>query len=123
MAEAQIHFYQDSNPLLGVRGPPYHPDSPSVMTGDLAQAEKNVEHIVEIVEQADGADGCRGLHRGECQHSSVENNELARHDLEQGERVGVPVALLILIALFGAIVAALLPIGLAVICILAASGS
>ena len=53
---------------------------------------------------------------------SVETNELARHDLEQGERVGVPVALLILVVLFGAIVAALAPIGLSVICIIAALG-
>ena len=52
----------------------------------------------------------------------METNELARHDLEQGERVGVPVALLILVVLFGTIVAALVPIGLSVICIIAALG-
>ena len=120
VAEAQ-HFYQDSNPLL-VSADRRTTLIPLRMTGDLAQAEKNVEHIVEIVEQANGADGVEVYIVGNAS-IALENNELARHDLEQGERVGVPVALLILIALFGAIVAALLPIGLAVICILAALGT
>ncbi len=53
---------------------------------------------------------------------SFESNELALHDLEQGERIGVPVALLILVALFGTIVAALAPIGLAVVAIIVALG-
>ena len=38
-----------------------------------------------------------------------------RKDLEKGERIGIPVALLILLALFGAVVAALVPLGLAVV--------
>ena len=53
---------------------------------------------------------------------SLENNELATHDLEQGERVGVPIAVLILVALFGAVAAALVPIGLSIIRIIAALG-
>ena len=42
------------------------------------------------------------------------------HDLEQGERFGIPVALIILLALFGTVIAALLPIGLAVVAIIVA---
>ena len=42
--------------------------------------------------------------------------------MEQGERVGIPVALLILLALFGAVVAALIPIGLAIVAIVIALG-
>ena len=53
---------------------------------------------------------------------SYESNELAREDLEQGERFGIPVALIILVALFGTTVAALVPVGLAFACIIVAPG-
>ena len=92
-----------------------------VLAGDLEQAEGNVEHILEIVENADASGDFNVLMVGSAS-ISYDQNELARHDLEQGERVGVPVALLILLVLFGTVVAALLPIGLSVICIVAALG-
>ena len=114
------HYYQLNNEAL------VSPDRtttlmPLALTGDLEEAERNVEHILEIVEKADAASEFRVLIVGTAT-ISVETNELARHDLEQGERVGVPVALLILVVLFGTIVAALVPIGLSVICIIAALG-
>ena len=92
-----------------------------VLTGRLKDAEKNVGHILDIVEEADAADDFRVLMSGTAS-ISFESNELALHDLEQGERIGVPVALLILVALFGTIVAALAPIGLAVVAIIVALG-
>ena len=114
------HYYQLNNEAL------VSPDRtttlmPLVLTGDLEEAERNVEHVLEIVEEADAASEFRVLIVGTAT-ISVETNELAGHDLEQGERVGVPVALLILVVLFGTIVAALVPIGLSVICIIAALG-
>ena len=114
------HYYQLNNEAL------VSPDRtttlmPLALTGDLEEAERNVEHVLEIVEEADAASEFRVLIVGTAT-ISVETNELARHDLEQGERVGVPVALLILVVLFGTIVAALVPIGLSVICIIAALG-
>ncbi len=114
------HYYQLNNEAL------VSPDRtttlmPLALSGDLEEAERNVEHILEIVEKADAASEFRVLIVGTAT-ISVETNELARHDLEQGERVGVPVALLILVVLFGTIVAALVPIGLSVICIIAALG-
>ena len=48
---------------------------------------------------------------------AFENGEIAESDLVQGERIGIPVAMLILLVLFGAVVAALMPIGLAVVSI------
>ena len=92
-----------------------------VLAGDLEEAEGNVENILEIVENADASGDFTVLMVGTAS-ISYDQNELARHDLEQGERVGVPVALLILLVLFGTVVAALLPIGLSVICIVAALG-
>ena len=94
---------------------------PFRLAGDLNEAEGHAEHILEIVEAADGADGFRVLTSGRAS-ISVEQNELALHDLEQGERFGIPVALLILVALFGSLVAALAPIGLAIVAIVIALG-
>lgn len=94
---------------------------PFRLAGDLNEAEGHAEHILEIVEAADGVDGFRVLTSGRAS-ISVEQNELALHDLEQGERFGIPVALLILVALFGSLVAALAPIGLAIVAIVIALG-
>ena len=94
---------------------------PLVMTGDLGEAEANVEHLLEIVEKADEAEDFRALMGGTAS-ISFESNELAQEDLEQGERFGIPVALIILLALFGAVVAALVPLGLAIVAIVIALG-
>ena len=93
-----------------------------VMAGDLGQAEGNIKNVLAIVEDADDASSDFTVLMVGSASISYDQNELARHDLEQGERVGVPVALLILLVLFGTVVAALLPIGLSVICIVAALG-
>ena len=91
------------------------------IAGDFDEAAVNVKEVIKVVERADEADDFRVLISGPAS-VSYETNEFARHDLEQGERVGVPVALLILLALFGAVVAALIPIGLAIIAIVIALG-
>ena len=115
------HYYQLNNEAL------VSPDRKAtiialVMAGDLGQAEGNIERVLEIVEEADHASSDFTVLMVGSASISYDQNELARHDLEQGERVGVPVALLILLVLFGTVVAALLPIGLSVICIVAALG-
>ena len=84
------------------------------MAGTLEEAERNIEHVFEALDEVTGEDGFRVLIVGQAS-SSYETNEFATHDLEQGERFGVPVALLILLVLFGAVVAALVPIGLAIV--------
>ncbi len=91
------------------------------ITGDFDEAAVNVKEVIEVVERADEADDFRVLISGSAS-VSYETNEFARHDLEQGERVGILVALLILLALFGAVVAALIPIGLAIVAIVIALG-
>ena len=90
-----------------------------VMIGSLEEAGQNIGTVLEVVEELDSSDDFRVLIGGA---SSIDHelNKLSTHDLEQGERFGVPVALLILLALFGTVVAALLPIGLAVVAIIVA---
>ena len=86
------------------------------MTGTLGEALENVEDVIHVVEEADGKDGFDVLVVGDVS-SRFEQAELSATDLEQGERIGLPIALLILLVLFGAVVAALIPIGLAVVSI------
>ena len=92
-----------------------------VLAGTLDEAEENVRHIIEIVEEADTGEGFRVLVGGTAS-IAFENAELAQEDLEQGERVGIPVALIILLVLFGAVGAALVPLALAIGAIIVALG-
>ena len=91
------------------------------LTGDFDQALKNVEPVLDIVREADSEDGFSMLIVGDTSISH-EQNELAESDLRQGERIGLPVALIILMVLFGTIVAALMPVGLSIVCIIVAFG-
>ena len=92
-----------------------------LMTGSLAEAETNIEDVLGVIEEANASDGFRVLMVGPAS-VSYESLEFAREDLEQGEQFGIPVALIILLVLFGAVVAALAPIGLAVVAIAIALG-
>ena len=91
------------------------------MAGDFDEASEHVKKLIDVVEEADAADDFRVFISGAAS-VSYETNEFSEHDLQQGERVGIPVALLILLALFGAVVAALIPIGLAIVAIVIALG-
>ena len=86
---------------------------PIVMAGNIEQSIENIEHIVQITEKADMSEGFRVVVGGEAS-MSYESSQLAETDLQKGERFGIPVALLILLIIFGTVVAALLPIALAI---------
>ena len=92
-----------------------------VMAGDFDEAASNVGSVLEVVADADAEEEFRVLVGGAAS-IAFETNELSRQDLEQGERFGLPVALIILLVLFGSVVAALLPIGLAIVAIIVALG-
>ena len=89
------------------------------LVGTSQEATANVEDVIHVVEEADAADDFRVLIGGDAS-IAFENNELARHDLENGERFGIPIALIVLLLLFGAVVATILPVGLAVVAIIIA---
>ena len=89
------------------------------LAGTSQEATANVEDVIHIVEEANAADDFRVLIGGDAS-IAFENNELARHDLEKGERFGIPIALIVLLLLFGAVVATILPLGLAVVAIIIA---
>ena len=85
------------------------------LKGPIADATENAEELIHLVDEAN-RDGFRVLVAGNAT-IAFEQAELSEADLVQGERIGIPIALLILLVLFGAVVAALIPIGLALISI------
>ena len=94
---------------------------PVVMAGDLTQAEKNIDKVHEIVHDADGKGGFDTLVTGAASINS-DFSQTAETDLQKGEGIGVPIALVILLIVFGAVVAAGLPIVLSLIAITMAVG-
>ena len=92
-----------------------------IMTGSFEDAVDNVPELLHVIEEADGKDGFRVLLVGDAS-TAHDNNELSENDLRRGERVGLPIALVILIVLFGTIAAALMPVGLSIAAIMVALG-
>ena len=95
---------------------------PFVMAGTLDDANENIEDLFALVDEADASEAFDVYLVGEAS-VALETNELTFKDIEQGERVGVPIALLILLVLFGAVLAAFIPLLLAVLAIVMALGA
>ncbi len=115
-----FHYYQAGNPAL-VSSDRSTTIMPLVMSGSLDEAVKDLPALLRVVESVNGKDGFRVLMVGEAS-TAHDYNELAKGDLRWGERIGVPVALVILLVLFGTVTAALVPVGLALACIIVALG-
>jgi RND superfamily putative drug exporter len=94
---------------------------PVVMAGAVEQAVDQIGALRGVLDRADGNDGFEVLLAGQGA-LSADFNTIAEEDLRQGESIGVIVALVVLVAVFGAIVAALLPVAMAVLAIMAAIG-
>ena len=94
---------------------------PLVMAGDLMEAESNVGEVHELLDGADVSSEFEVYITGEATFSN-DFTKGAQEDLEKGEAFGVPVALIILAVVFGALAAALLPIVLAIGSIVIAIG-
>ena len=86
------------------------------MAGDLTQAEDNIDKVHAVVHAADGQNGFSTLITGTASIND-DFGQTANTDLQRGEGIGVPIALVILLIVFGALVAAMIPIFLALIAI------
>ena len=92
------------------------------LAGDFDHTLENIEEVLEVVHEAGVERWLRYTLLVGDASIALEQNELAESDLRQGERVGIPVALIILVVLFGTVVAALMPIGLSLVCVIVALG-
>jgi len=91
---------------------------PVVMAGDQDEALENVAPLHELI-LASGAEGFTLAQTGNASISQM-GNELAKSDMEKAEIFGVPVALVVLVVVFGALLAAFMPLVLSVISIILA---
>ena len=81
-----------------------------------------IADVIDSVENADGQDGVSVYITGDW---TVNNDfiEVSQHDLEKGElQFGLPAALIVLLVVFGAVVAAFVPLGMAIVSIIVALG-
>ena len=114
------NFYQSNDPSL-VSDDRRTTILPFVMAGDHEDAEDNIGQVLDIVGARNGAGGFEVLITGGASISD-EIGEQAQKDLETGESIGIPIALVVLVIVFGALVAAGIPLLLGILAIVVAVG-
>ena len=95
---------------------------PFIMAGDFVQASDNIDKVVDVVEQSRSETGFRVLITGQAAVGQ-DFEQVATDGLKKGEIFGIPIAVVILIVVFGALVAALVPAVLAIASIIVAFGA
>jgi putative drug exporter of the RND superfamily len=93
---------------------------PVTLVGDVVQASKHASAYLDVIARQ-GGDGVRVLTVGDIS-ANDEFNTLAGEDLVKGEGLGLIAALVILVVVFGALVAAGVPLALAIVSIFVAVG-
>ncbi|MBI2684174.1 MAG: MMPL family transporter [Actinobacteria bacterium] len=94
---------------------------PVTMAGDANTARANADKLVAVLKTVDGTDGI-GVGVTGLGTIDLDSNAVAESDLLKGEAIGIPIALIILLFVFGAVVSALLPVGLAIVAIVISLG-
>jgi putative drug exporter of the RND superfamily len=114
------NFYQSNDPSL-VSADRHTTILPFVMAGDHEEAQDRIDPVLKIVNEADGAQGLHVLITGGASMSD-ELQTQAQHDLETGESIGIPIALIVLVIVFGSLIAAGVPLVLGILAIVVAVG-
>ena len=94
---------------------------PFTMAGDFDDATDNIEQVVDVINEAKGKGGFEVLVTGQAT-AGKDFEEVGQEGIKRGEMFGVPIALVILVLVFGAVVVAFVPIALAVVSIFVALG-
>jgi RND superfamily putative drug exporter len=88
----------------------------------VAPEDDHVKDLIDVVKEENGVGGFEVAMTGEFT-TDADFNEVSQHDLEAGElRFGLPAALIVLLLVFGAVVAGLIPLVLAIVSIVVALG-
>ena len=88
---------------------------------DDANATDEIEPLVLLVEEQNEAAGFQVLTVGNASINHA-GNEISEADLQRGEMIGIPIALIILVLVFGALLAAGIPLLMSVVSIVIAIG-
>lgn len=94
---------------------------PVVLGYDESNATDEIEPLVELVREQNEAEGFQVLTVGNASINHV-GNEISESDLQRGEMIGIPIALMILVLVFGALLAAGIPLLMAAVSIVIAIG-
>src|SRR5215211_4992718 len=95
-------------------------DATAMLVALGRDAEDDIEDVVEVVRGADGRDGFDTAITGEFT-LDADGSRLAGDDLQNGELgFGLPAALIVLLVVFGAVVAGLIPLLLAIVSVVVA---
>jgi len=86
---------------------------------ELNDAPDRIQPVIAAVDGTDGQDGFSVLITGQATVGH-DFTDLSESDLQKGEGIGIPIALVILVAVFGAVVAALVPLILTIFAIIVA---
>lgn len=95
---------------------------PVVLAYDEKHATDEIAPLVDLVKEADEAGGFQVLTVGNASINH-EGNEISERDAQRGEMIGVPIALIILLLVFGAVLAAGIPLLMAIVSIVIAMGT
>ncbi len=94
---------------------------PVALIGDFDEATGEIGSYLDVLEATDGQQGFEVVTGGDVSINDVFNHT-AEQDLMTGEIIGIPSAILILVLVFGALMAAGVPLVLAVISIIISLG-
>jgi len=95
---------------------------PLVMAGSYENALENIGQVNDIVHKYGDADSFEALITGDASVGE-DWEEAAQADLEKAELFGIPIALVILLVVFGTITAAVVPVLIGIIAIVTAVGA
>lgn len=118
--ESSVNYYQTHDESM-VSADRHSTIMSVVLRGPSDVAEKNVANLIDLTHSASESSGLSVLTTGLASTNS-DSNKLAESDMQKTETVGILLALVILVVVFGTLVAAGLPILLAVLSIVVALG-
>ena len=87
------------------------------MAGSESDAQDHIAKVLALAQSAGESSGFTVRVTGQASIAH-DVNKAAESDLAKGEAIGIPVALIVLLLVFGTLVSALLPIGLAIVSIM-----
>ena len=119
--EGGMHYYQAGAESL-VSADRHTTVLPFVMAGDYDEASDNIDQVHEVIGKADGESEFQALITGEATLGN-DFHEMAQKDLQTAEIFAIPLALIILVLVFGAIAAAMVPLVLGIVSIVVALGA
>ena len=116
VVDSVVSAYRGGNPAAMISRDGRTAIIPIVMAGDVIKAGKNIDKVRAIVDGANGGNGVQTSITGTASINSDFSHQ-ANADLRKGESIGLPIAIVILLIVFGTVVAVLLPVFLSLIAI------